>query len=159
DPADRYMVDIDVLVPRKRLDDCVATMRRHGYRALQPNDAGSHHYPPLVHPDSIASVELHLDPLDKAYGEFLGMTDIIDSAVPLDISGVSACIPAVWCRIVHSIVHAELSDHGLMLGRIAIRELCDLALLMRTFGHLIDWPTVLNRFERRGSTARDYHLL
>jgi hypothetical protein len=159
DPACRYMVDVDILVPRESLDHCIAAMQREGYQTLSTPDPSAHHYAPLGRPDSIVSIELHVEPLDTAYGALLRSTEIVNSAIPLDMSGISAYIPRPWCRIVQSIVHAELSDHGLMFGTIAVRELLDVALLARTLDKSIELPLILNRFEQRGSIACGYHLL
>jgi hypothetical protein len=159
DPAYRYMVDVDILVPQESLDHCIAAMLREGYQPLATPDAFAHHYAPLGRANSMVSVELHVEPLDTAYGAFLRSTDIMNSAIPLDISGISASIPRPWCRIVHSIVHAELVDHGLIFGTIAIRELLDVALLARTLDGLSDLPPIRKTFQRRGRIACGFHLL
>jgi hypothetical protein len=159
DPASRFMLDIDILVPQESLAHCVAAMHREGYQTLSIPDPCAHHYAPLARPDSAVSIELHVEPLDTAYGAFLRSMDIVGSAIPLSVPGISARIPRPWCRIVQSIVHAEMSDHGLMFGTIALRELLDVALLTRVPDEPIELPLILQAFERRGSTACGYHLL
>src|SRR5262249_59286270 len=68
DPAQRVMVDLDVLVRPDRLSDCVACLQANGYKLLTDADfSGHHHHPPLGRSGTIASVQLHDEALDLPY--------------------------------------------------------------------------------------------
>jgi hypothetical protein len=159
DTAVRIMLDLDILVPAPRVQECVAAMEARGYFRLIDNGfPNHHHYFPLGRPGAVASVELHVDPLDIQYEHVLSSTDVFQHAEQLTIGGARFAVPAAWCRLVHCIVHAQFSNHALIYGRIPLRELIDTVLLSRA--RPIDWDVVSTRFaspvER---TALAFHLL
>ena len=159
DTAVRIMLDLDILVPVERVQECVAAMEARGYFRLIDNGfPDHHHYFPLGRPGAEASVELHVDPLDIQYEHVLSSTDVFQHAEQLTIGGARFAVPAAWCRLVHCIVHAQFSNHALIYGRIPLRELIDTVLLSRA--RPIDWDAVSTRFaspvER---TALAFHLL
>ena len=159
-PADRMMTDLDVMVPRAALAECVAALRRQGYVELHDNGfPAHHHYPPLGRPGDAASLELHVEPLDLPYRRLLPANDIVASAAAWELEGARFAVPSPWSRIVHSIAHAELADRDYLLGRLPIRDLLDLALLTNPPGG-IDWALIRQRFNAIGAgAALHFHLL
>jgi hypothetical protein len=160
DPADRFMLDLDILIPHSRLTDCVVSLQSQGFEPLGEGETASHHhYLPIARPDSLIPIELHVDPLDKRYDRFLRSSNVFETAVDMELDGVRLAVPSPTCRIVQSIVHAELSDHGLVYGKIALRELLDVALISRKFHNTIRWPEIARKFKRRGALACQFQLL
>jgi hypothetical protein len=159
DTAVRIMLDLDILVPAARIQDCVAAMEAHGYAHLIDNGfPDHHHYFPLGRPDVEASIELHVDPLDIQYRRFLSSADVFQHSEQLTIGGARFAVPAAWCRLIHCIAHAQFSNHALIYGRLPLRELIDTVLLSRTGS--IDWDTVSMRFTSLAErTALAFHLL
>ena len=161
DSADRFMMDLDILVPRESLTDCVASLRSRGYATA--DNAGvhphlHHHHEPLARAESVASVELHVDPVEFRYNGYLKSKEIFDAAIVMNIDGVRIGIPSPTCRIVQSIVHAELTNHGVIYGTIALREMLDVALLSHAVSNSICWASIRRRFENRGAIACRFHL-
>ena len=76
----------------------------------------------------------------------------------MDIEGVRIGIPSPTCRIVQSIIHAELTNYGIIYGTVAVRELLDVALLSHTVSDSICWASIRRRFEYRGAIACRFHL-
>jgi hypothetical protein len=154
DPAHRTMVDIDVLVPAERLLDCVANLRVEGYEALFDNDfPAHHHYPPLARPGVAATIELHVEPLDKPVGKLMDAAEVFAGMRALDQDAATFALPSPDCRIIQSIAHAQLSNHDYVYGRFSLRELFELSRFNQVFGQEIDWNKVSNRFASCGAAA------
>jgi hypothetical protein len=159
--GDRVMVDIDLLVPEAQLIDCVSEMGQHGYQALYDNGyPASHHYSPMARPGSAATVELHARPIADPHAALLSSDEIFATASRTRIGGATLAIPSAQLRIIHSIVHAQLTDHDYLYGRLSLRELWDFALLCESAGDDVNWSEIRQRFVSCGGvTAMDYHVL
>ena len=159
DTAVRIMLDLDILVPAERVQECIAAMEAQGYVHLIDNGfPDHHHYFPLGRPGMEASIELHVDPLDIQYGHFLSSSDVFQHAEHLTVGGARLAVPAAWCRLVHCIAHAQFSNHALIYGHVPLRDLIDTVLLTRTGS--IDWDAVSTRFASPlKRTALAFHLL
>jgi len=160
-PAHRVMVDLDVLVPVDRLSDCVAGLAGKGYNILVDNDfPAHHHYPPLARPNAAASVELHVEPLDKPYRSLLDPSEIFDEAVMLHQGLAKLAVPSPQCRLIHAIAHTQLANHSYIYGQLPLREFVDFALFDQSYKHAIDWKRIVKRFSDFGAaTALAFHLL
>jgi len=161
DPAFRVMVDLDVLVPVERISDCAAALHRHGYHVLF--DSGfpaHHHYPALGQAGAAASVELHVEVLDRSCSRLLGPAEVFATAASVETEGTRFAVPSPEHRLIHTIAHVQLANLDYILGRLALRELLDFALLSRAFAGAIDWDDIARRFsEHRGATALSFHSL
>jgi Uncharacterised nucleotidyltransferase len=150
DLAMRMMLDLDVLLPTEGLSVYVEVLEANGYVRLgedgiQGNSASAlHHYPPLARPGAVASVELHVDPLDIQYRRFLNYTEVSEDAVELTIEGVQLAVPSIPHRLVHCIAHTQFTDHAFIYGHLPLRELLDTAYLCRSGG--IEWRAISGRF-------------
>jgi hypothetical protein len=161
DPAQRVMVDLDVLVRADRLSDCVACLQANGYKPLTDADfSGHHHHPPLGRPGTIASVELHDEALDLPYRRLLPASEVLASSVLVERGTAKFAVPSGQCRMIHAIAHAQLSDHAYVYGQLPLRELLDFAKLEETFRHTLDWVEIARRFAESGTaTALGFHVL
>jgi hypothetical protein len=162
DPALRFTLDLDVLVPADRLSDCVNRLRAEAYQELLTNwdFSGHHHYPPLGRQDSIAAVELHSEPLDAPCRRLLPATEVLRDTVAFQRGAVKLAVPSASCRMIQAVAHAQLADQAYVLGQLPVRELVDFARLHEAFAHEIDWPKVVQRFASCGfATALELHLL
>jgi hypothetical protein len=161
DPAERIMVDIDVLVPTDRLSDCATRLYSEGYHALTKGDyTGHHHLPPLGRPGTTAAIEIHSGPIDLPYRQLMSSSDVFDGAIVLHRGAAQLAVPSGLCRMIHVMAHAQLANHGYIYGHLALRDLSDFARLHRAFAHEIDWKELGYRFAACGATiALEFHLL
>jgi hypothetical protein len=151
DVAMRHMVDLDILVPAMRIEDCVAKLADHGITSTESYiHPRSHHCRPLSSNSLPVSIELHHSVLAYPNGDFLSSEELIASAIELDNYGVRIAVPSPACAVIHNIAHAQLNDHDYVYGRIDLRSLVDLALLSRAHRHKLDWSEISKRFVDSG---------
>ena len=161
DIAMRVMVDLDILVPAARLDDCVASLKADGVEPLTDYmHPRWHHHPPLCRRDLPVPIELHRHVLAHPHGAFLPPHEMDGASVLLADMSARIAVPSAACAIVHNVAHAQLSHHEYIYGLFDLRGLLDFALLVRAHGHALDWDEIRRRFRRSGNgAALDYHLL
>ncbi|MGO9356653.1 MAG: nucleotidyltransferase family protein [Xanthobacteraceae bacterium] len=160
DPGHRIMLDLDLLVPADRMDDCAAALRSRGYEALWDNGyPAHHHYPPLGRVGGIVSVELHAQALDDPFSRLLAPDEIFESASTVNFRGARIAVPSPQARLIQAIAHAQLSNHGYLYGEIALRELLDAARLSQIHRAQLDWHDIHRRFTAaRATVALGYHV-
>jgi hypothetical protein len=160
DPGHRIMVDLDLLVPADRIDDCAAALRPLGYEALWDNGyPAHHHYPPLGRNGGPVSVELHAAALDDPFSRLLPADEMLLSASAMQVRGARIAVPSPQARLIQAIAHAQLSNHGYLYGEIALRELLDAARLSQNHRAQLDWHDIGRRFSTaRATVALGYHV-
>jgi hypothetical protein len=159
DPAARVIGDIDLLVSGEELPAAVAALAAIGYREAGIDDfsfAAHHHHTPLGRDDDVALVELHSEPLARAFAALLPAARMRASARRVDMGGHRCHLPALQDQVVHNVVHAQLSDQHYWSGLASLRPLCDLVRLRAANDRQIDWREILAAFDRagRGSACR-----
>ena len=153
DPAARVIGDIDLLVLDDQLAAAVAALKAIGYTEAAPGEfsfAEHHHHTPLVRDDDVAALELHSEPVMRAYAPLLSSEQVLGNARRLDIDGARCRLPALRDQVVHNIVHAQLADRHYWLARVPLRPLLDLLRLRAAGDDRIDWREVLATFDRAG---------
>jgi hypothetical protein len=162
DPALRFTLDLDVLVPADRLSDCVNRLSADGFKELLTNwdFSGHHHYPPLGRKDSTGALELHSEPLYAPYQQLLPAAEVLRKSVVFQRGTVKLAVPSARCRIIHAIAHAQLADQVYVFGQLPVRDLVDFARLHAAFAREIDWHELMQRFASCGfRTALEFHVL
>jgi len=157
DPADRFIGDIDVLVRSAQVNKAVAELYRLDYRAKDP-EAGSrrwvspptHHVEILTHSQTGVGVEIHRALLSQRFDEILRADDVFAGATAVDWNGQSVLIPPPTHRVIHNIAHYQLHHCGYSQGKIQLRQLRELALIVSRDAGSIAWPEVELRFNRTG---------
>jgi hypothetical protein len=161
DPGERLQLDIDVLVPRDRLDECVNRLRRDGFESqLHTNSPLSHHAAPLWRPGDAAEIELHTQPLAYPFDAMLPAAELLATAQRVVVAGHAVLVPSPAARVIHVVAHAQLTDLGLAYGRVELRQLLDVGHLALRHGAALDWQAIAARFARQGhGEALAVHLL
>ena len=125
-PATRYMHDLDILVQEGEGDACYRALLSSGFNpplqevVLEPRH---HHLPVLVDPHLGVEVEIHTRPLLDCPD---GLSRLyFEQAIASRLEGTQLLLPPRSLRIVHNIVHSQLIDLGLLLGRLNPRSLLE----------------------------------
>lgn len=108
--ADRIMIDIDVLVPARDLDQAARAILKLGYGYAEdsgePDPEDHHHYPMMIREGEVAGVELHHQVTQRSYARMLPEGEIFAGCRPV-LDGLAA-IPAVRHQILHHFIHDQL---------------------------------------------------
>lgn len=146
----RFFGDLDLLVPEKRLPDCVAALKSIGY--IDPGSAYHpayhRHYPFLKHPGGQTGIDLHtrLAGLDQSV--LLDPEGIFERAQSVAIAGGEVLIPSATDRMAHLITNAQVLDYRYERRLFRLRDTLDFAqLIMRDEVDMVD---VRRRFEAYG---------
>ncbi len=128
DPADRFLSDLDLLVPRNRIDEAVKTLEDVGYTSHgKPDISHQIHAPPLWHENWPTAIELHAS-LCRAPGD-----DIIPANAVLNsarrVADHLVMVPAPADRMCHLIVHAQIRSSRFAGHWILLRDVADFWLL------------------------------
>jgi hypothetical protein len=83
----------------------------------------------------------------------LTAADIFAQAIPMQFQDCAVFLPSPTHRLIHTIVHSELSDGNYALRRLDVRQFMELAALMQRYGEEIEWAAVQGRFEANGQAA------
>lgn len=158
DPADRFMGDIDILVRSAQVNKAVVELYRLDYSAKDPEGARrwirpptpTHHVEMLTHSETGVGVEIHRALLSEQFDEILRADDVFAGATAVDWNGQSVLIPSPTHRVIHNIAHYQLHHSGYSQGKIELRQLRELALIVSRDAGCIAWPEVELRFNRTG---------
>lgn len=156
DSAMRLLGDVDLLLPEAEAAAAAQILQSLGYQPA-PNDrvnySEHHHLVPQCDPVSGVTIELHVQPVLRDWHGMLTAADIFAQAIPMQFQDCSVFLPSPTHRLIHTIVHSELSDGNYALRRLDVRQFMELAALIQRYGEEIEWATVQGRFEANAQAA------
>lgn len=137
----RLFQDVDILVPRERLDEVESALRKHGWTFMHLDAYDQRYYrtwmhelPPLKHLRRRTVLDVHHRILPKTARLKPDAKRLLSAARPLEgIEGVRVLSPAHM--VLHSAAHL-FSDGELEHG---LRDLADLDALLRHFGETVSF--------------------
>lgn len=146
DPGMRFMADLDLLVPEDALERSVAALQANGYKVPEKYQrlvrlTASKHYPPLVHPEAPAAIELHRRLLNKGR-DLLESARVWDNSRPYRggrLPGLSAAMLSPTDEVIFCFAHSELGHDYHHYERMDARHLLDFACLIRRCRDEIEW--------------------
>jgi len=162
DRGARIMNDIDLLVPKEKIDECLTALHGLGYESDEDinNDyhEDHHHSAPLFRPGDYGSLELHRSLTESPYVEILSTGIGLAEAQPLELQGLSMKVLSHTHRLLYNILHSQLVDHNYADGIIPLRSLHEVVTEVGANQERIDWSTIRCRMEQhnRGSALRAY---
>lgn len=128
DPADRFLSDIDILVPAEKIQDAIAALEGDGYTthgaAYHPNAI---HAPALWHEAWPTAIELHTALCEPPGDQVVIASDVLARAIPS--STLPIATPTRADRLAHLIVHAQVHSRRYRGEWLLLRDLADLAVL------------------------------
>jgi hypothetical protein len=155
-PGARYLADIDVLLPESQLQAAAELLVRHGFEIDGSDQFGyfRHHHPPMRRPGS-AFIEIHHSLCVGKCGSLLPGREVIARSAPFDLDGVKVRVPCPEDLLTHLVLHSQILHPYNERIWPPLRAMYDLNVVLRCFGHVMDW----NRIERRFRKAGKFGLL
>jgi Uncharacterised nucleotidyltransferase len=151
DSADRFLVDIDLLVAKHEIPATLEVMRALGYSTeeVDPIDRATNHaYAVFSRSDSM-TIDLHQAVGLGVSRLVLPAAEMLSRSVLFDFQGTRVRIPRPEDLLAHHILHAQV--HEFYRDRIwpRYRPMYDLTLLQRRYASTIDWSEIVERFKSR----------
>ena len=152
--SNRYMKDIDLLVPEAMQAKAYELLKNDGYLEdsayFEFHIQDAHHAPPIVK-NNLCYVELHRWLLMKHLNKILPTDDAWHQAIALKISEdleVKQLNPTH--QVVLSIAHSEIQNGGFDLYHLDLHQLMNLCSIVTYFEGKIDWVAVSKYFSQSG---------
>jgi hypothetical protein len=130
-PSDRYMVDIDLLIPEPAIPVLVSHLLKNGYvfDAGNPVGVDCHHEMCIKRPGR-PGVELHRSVGMGRAGILLPAENVIRDSVPIRHRGATLRLPSGQHLLLHQVLHAQLSHSYRHALWPSLREAYDCRLLV-----------------------------
>lgn len=142
DPATRLMGDLDILVPPEQAWRAGAVLAAQGFADIDAPPrlvAGRlHHLPMQRHALTGVGVEVHHRLLPERLRGLLDTGEALRSAVSIDLTGQRVAILAPPWRILHNVVHDQITDQAFSRRTCELRQSLDLALLWNRHADSLD---------------------
>ena len=153
--GERFVGDIDILIPPDQLETVLNKLLAKGYKANPTNGEfltvenfilkGEHHYPQMRHPDWPVWVELHIRPVHPPVRELLTYEEVVRDAIPINWRGTECQLPSPTHFVMHAIIHSFFVDYP-VYRVLAFRQLFEFAHASRVYANEIDWTVIQQRF-------------
>jgi hypothetical protein len=150
----RQLSDVDLLVSPQDVHRAASVLIEDEFH--QNSDVAGfseglhHHYPALSEPSG-KFVELHIRLMQSERDNPIRTEDILANSVPIERGGVTFHIPSPEHRMIHLFAHAQISNWGYVLKRIALKDVVDAVELSHR--HQINWNVVNAAFKGIGAEA------
>jgi hypothetical protein len=164
DPAMRIANDLDLLVTPESASAASRALAEAGFDDFEGGPDGAalyarhHHLPMQCHRESGVGIELHHTVLERPYRRLLDPARVHAGALLLEFRGRPLTLPSPTHRVLHNIVHDQLSDGAYARMTVSLRQLLDLSLLCRRYHQAIDWDELRASFAGRHAPVLPYDL-
>jgi hypothetical protein len=154
DPAERFLNDIDLLIPREDAQASTDALRALGYTDPRPDSRirwiapRTHHLPPLLAPSGFC-IELHTAVVQRKFEPMLPGSEVLQRTSEARWRGRTIRFLHPTDQHVHNIVHSQLHDLS-ATGVVELRQLRELSFLIARYRSTIDWSDVERRFRAAG---------
>lgn len=147
--GERILGDIDFLVPEKDYLLSAKLMEDAGYLKTGTIQIGidiatMKHYPRLMHPEFVATIEIHRIPVPENYLRRYNST-IIDQE-KMAVESLPGCfVLSGKHKIIHNFIHSQLSNKSHEYGIVSFRDIYDLYLFSKRFELKETLPYIQNK--------------
>ena len=161
DSALRSMSDVDLLLHQEDLERADRALKEQGFRpvyeprSLQAAPRPFRHDPPLFNPQGTVSFELHRDIVSPPLR--YDLEGFWARATPTTVEGMPCSRPAPEHLLAHLCLHFFMDRHALRPA--ALKELWDLAEVMRCYRSSFDWDLFLAEAVRNDVAGAFYCAL
>lgn len=141
EPNERFLSDIDLLVPANDIESAASALHDLGFYAAESESDFSrhHHIPPLVRTLDDVAIELHSSPVATIAGASLSAEEILANASPVSSGGCHWSAASATDTVLLSFLHSEVVDRNLARCIVNLRGFLDLKHLIKRHGMEIDW--------------------
>jgi len=155
DPAERFLGDIDLLVPSSKMRVAAAALTSIGFQPARSRFDYSrhHHLPPFVRTLDDVAVELHVAPVAPFAASGLPANVIWAGARSVHRGSYRWCVANATDSAMLMFMHAEIMDRDLARCVVNLRGFLDLGRMIRNAGAEIDWQRISARARQCGYTA------
>jgi len=155
-PGERYIGDIDILIPPDKLAEILIVLGEIGYAPKttdQPPPTAedfvkqrkSHHYPAVRSLAWPIWVELHIHPVHLSVAECLTAEEMVQDATLFSWRGGECLLPSPTHFVMHNIIHSYFVDYR-MGASLRLRQLFEFVHVNRVYAAQIDWAAIQQRF-------------
>jgi hypothetical protein len=150
-PATRYLMDVDLLIPETQLSAGVAVLLQNGFDWDRSDRLGlyRHHHPPLRRTGAV-SFELHHSMGMGVCKSLLPASEVLEQSARHDFAGTHLRVPSPEHLMVHLIMHSQIQHPYNERIWPPLRAMVDLVLIRRRFDGAIDWDSIERRFRKAG---------
>ena len=127
----RFMHDLDLLLPAAAVAAARRRLEADGWEVIETDEEPGSHHVAMARPGAQARVELHAAPLPAPYADLVPAHRVLSRAEPRVLGVATLALPALEDQIVHLVAHGMLQHAFLFTGRFLLRDLVELALLLR----------------------------
>ncbi len=164
DPAERYLIDLDLLVPESQLPTALAVLANAAYHPrsidVDPINPLRHHAPRMLRQGHMP-VEIHRSIALGFPSTVLPAPSIIRDSLPITPTGhpeLTLRLPSPEHLVTHLIIHSQITNAHSERIFPPLRALHDLACLVRHYP--LGWCDIESRFRTHGQlTTLKLHLL
>lgn len=132
-PGERYIGDIDILIPEEKFLQVAILFHRIGYKARTKfNESGFYgmkHFPRLTHPDWPADVEVHKLLANPPYHKYFNYAYVEKLKKEIFRNGHLCFVFSDQHKVLHNFIHSQLNDRGAFRANPSLRQMYDLMLL------------------------------
>lgn len=148
--GDRWMVDLDLLVPVDQMLDARQALEGLGYRALHGKVFAHPHELPLGRADSPGPIELHVALGSPPIPAVLPTAEAWKESSALSIGEGRARALSPTHQVLYNVLHSAVQDGNHATGGLPLRQLLILSRLAETHRASIDWGMIGRRMEEHG---------
>lgn len=148
--SDRWMVDLDLLVPAAQLPEAGRAMESIGYEA-NPGPPFMHtHELPYARAGEPGPIELHATLGAQPIAAVLAAEEAWSSSSELRLGAGRGRALTPTHRVLHNVLHSAVQDLNHTTGGLPLRQLLTLAGLVRGHADAIDWRWIHRRMRDHG---------
>ena len=151
DSADRFLMDIDLLVRKDQIPATLNALGELGYcfDEADPVDRATNHTCATMSRSDSMTIDVHQTMGLGASSRVLSADEALTRSTSVMLDGSRVRILCPEDLVTHHILHSQV--HELYRDRIwtPLRSIHDLALLQQRFGAALDWQQIARRFRKR----------
>lgn len=152
----RLVSDVDLVVPSHQLRRADEALR--SAEGSLDSEAASfpiwkihQHLPPIMNRQWVARVEIHLRVLRPQHNAVLTAEEIIDRKVLTTCGGVMLSYPCPMDQTLIAMLHGPLGSGGYFAPEVNMRDVLDVALLVKRYGRKATWDSAEQHLTSRGA--------
>lgn len=148
--GDRWMNDLDVLVPRGSAASATEALEGAGYEPGRVKPFSHPHEVLFVRPGGPAPIEVHVDLGEECVRRVLPRSEAWQRSTALAFGALRARAPSSTDQVLHNVLHSAVQDLNHAVGGLPLRQFVDLAGLVNAHADAIDWGMVERRMTGHG---------